>query len=98
MGCQEFHISRRHPKAQDVTEQKILVVMSKVEEAMLQGFATRPISTSFQFIPEWINSFCFLLLWVMIGRDFSRTLIGTLNFGVFVKAHLLSHVCILLKM
>jgi hypothetical protein len=52
MGCQEFHISRRHPKAQDVTEQKILVVMSKVEEAMLQGFATRPISTSFQFIPE----------------------------------------------
>jgi hypothetical protein len=62
MGCQEFHFSRRHPKAQDVTEQKILVVMSKAEEAMLQGFATRPISTSFQFIPEWINSFCFLLL------------------------------------
>lgn len=33
MGCQDFHISRRHPKAQDVTEEKILAVVSKAEEA-----------------------------------------------------------------
>jgi len=33
LSVQDLHVARRHPKPQEVTEDKILAVVSKAEEA-----------------------------------------------------------------